>query len=176
LRLTGFPERLTSEGAAVLDVGTGAGGVAIELCRRFPGLRVTGLDTSTAAVAVARTEVANAGLGNQIEVRTTSVAELADEAAFDLVWLPQMFIPKETLQTAPPRLYRATRPGGALVMALAAHDLEGPAARAADVANLMTGGGTADPGRLTAQLTEAGFTGVQPAPPPFATVLLAERP
>jgi SAM-dependent methyltransferase len=174
-QLPGFPERLNGEGAAVLDVGTGASGVAIELCRRFPGLLVTGLDTSATAVMVAEEEVANAGLARQIEVRATSVADLADEAAFDLVWVPQMFIPEDTLRTALPRLYRATRPGGALVMALAAHELEGTAARAADLTNLMTGGGTADPARLTAQLTDAGFTRVQLAPPPFATVLLAER-
>src|SRR4051794_11018581 len=41
--LPGFPDRLDGPEAAFLDVGTGAAGLAIELCRRHPRLQAVGL-------------------------------------------------------------------------------------------------------------------------------------
>lgn len=62
------PERLNQPGAAFLDVGTGAAGIIIAMCRAH-GLHAVGLDTSPAAVTVACEQVAAAGLGSRAEVR-----------------------------------------------------------------------------------------------------------
>jgi len=98
-----------------LDVGTGAGGIAMQLCRQFPELRAVGIDVSPTALDVARIDIASAGLTDRIEIRAQSVDTLSDVTAFDLVWVPQPFIPRATLVAALPRLFRATRAGGCLV-------------------------------------------------------------
>ena len=131
-----------------LDVGVGAGGIAIQLCRQLPALRAVGLDISPTALDVARFEVTQAGLDDRIEIRDQSVDTLTDASAYDLVWLPQQFIPRAVLVEALPRLYRATRPDGCLVMALAAEQ---------DLPNLMSGGGTLPVEDALKLLEHAGF-------------------
>jgi len=51
-----------SEGATVVDVGTGSGAVALALADERPDLRVIGTDVSGDALAVARTNAARLGL------------------------------------------------------------------------------------------------------------------
>ena len=131
-----------------LDVGTGAGGIAMQLCRQFPELRAVGIDVSPTALDVARIDIASAGLTDRIEIRAQSVDTLSDVTAFDLVWVPQPFIPRATLVAALPRLFRATRAGGCLVMPLA---MEG------DLANLMSGGGTLAVEDALKLVAEVGF-------------------
>ncbi|HET7046001.1 MAG TPA: peptide chain release factor N(5)-glutamine methyltransferase [Gaiellaceae bacterium] len=46
----------------VLDVGTGTGAIALALAREHPGARVTGLDRSPAALALARENAAATGI------------------------------------------------------------------------------------------------------------------
>ncbi|WP_285640928.1 class I SAM-dependent methyltransferase [Lentzea sp. NBRC 102530] len=131
-----------------LDVGTGAAGIAVRLCRASPGLRAVGLEISPAALDVARIDVAEAGLADRIEIRDQSVAELTDVEAYDLAWLPQQFIPRGELLEALPRVLRSLRPDGALVMALATED---------DLPNLVSGGGTLPAAEAVELLEQAGF-------------------
>ena len=52
------------DGATVLDVGCGAGGVVLELAAAFPASRVTGYDISQHALDLARERQAEAGVTN----------------------------------------------------------------------------------------------------------------
>ncbi len=61
--LDGVETRLR-DGAKVLDVGCGAGGVVLVLASSFPASRVTGYDISQHALALARERQAEAGLTN----------------------------------------------------------------------------------------------------------------
>ena len=158
--LAGHPDvarRLDEPGGVFLDVGVGAAGIAIEMCRRHPSLDVVGLDVSEVALAIARADVTAAGLDTRIEVRTQSVADLSDVGAFDLMWLPQLFIPRDVLRTALPRLAKAGRPGALLVMALSTNDESGLTWHAQEIANLMAGGGTLPPEAAATMAREAGF-------------------
>lgn len=159
--LPGFPERLSTPGTAFLDVGTGAAGIAIGMCRAFPGLRAVGLDVSEPALAVARQETRAADLHDRLQIRAQSVAELTDEDAFDLLWVPQPFIPADVLEEALPRLLRAARPGAALVMVLSPDPQGQPAV---ELQNLMSGGGTLHQDTATALLEKAGFVEVHALP------------
>ncbi len=173
--LPGLAERLDGPGAAFLDVGTGAAGIVITLCRAHPGLRAVGVDISAPAVTVAREQVAAAGLGGRAEIREQSVAAIEDVDAFDVLWVPQAFLPEPVLAQALPRLHRAARPGAALVMAISVNDDSGVGGAVTDLRNLMTGGGTVSPQAAATMLQAAGFSGVATVVLPAGTVMIAHR-
>ncbi len=149
--------RLDEPGGAFLDVGVGAAGIAMEMCRRHPSLAAVGLDIRNEALEIARADVVAAGLDTRIEIRAQSVADLSDVGAFDLMWLPQPFIPPDVLRAALPRLVKAGRPGAVLVMALSTNDESGLVWHAQEIANLMAGGGTLPPEEAAAMTLDAGF-------------------
>jgi release factor glutamine methyltransferase len=62
-------KRLGDRPSSVADVGTGSGAIAVALALRAPQARVWATDTSLAAVAVARANVARHGLGARISVQ-----------------------------------------------------------------------------------------------------------
>jgi len=98
-------------GEKVLDVGTGTGHFAFDLARR--GLRVTGVDSSEAMLDVARAKGRDA---------TFVHADAADlpfaDASFDLVLSVTTleFVPAP--QKALSEMWRVTRPGGRMVVAV----------------------------------------------------------
>jgi SAM-dependent methyltransferase len=173
--LPGVSERLDAPGARLLDVGVGAAGISIMMCRRHSTLRAVGIDVSRAAVAVAREETTAAGLADRVEIREQSVTAVNDVEAFDLTWVPQPFLPMPVLAEALPRLYAAARPEGGLIMALATNADGGLVGAAADVRHLMVGGGTM-PTRVAADLlAAAGFTGVKAVDLDGSFVMVARR-
>lgn len=101
-----------------LDVGTGVGWIAIEAARRWPHQRVVGLDLWEPALAVAERNLRDEGLTERVELRRGSVIDLADENAFDVIWLPAMFIPKAVMEAALRAIVRALAPGGHLVFGM----------------------------------------------------------
>jgi 2-polyprenyl-3-methyl-5-hydroxy-6-metoxy-1,4-benzoquinol methylase len=79
----GLRERLEA-GIDALDVGCGAGHAVNLLARAFPASRFTGYDLSDEAVALARAEAAEIGLGNaRFEAR--NVDRLHEAGSYDLV-------------------------------------------------------------------------------------------
>ena len=171
-----FPARLHTPGARFLDVGTGAGGIAVHMCREFPELVAVGLDVSQPALDIARKDVAAAGLADRIEIREQSVADLEDRDSFDLLWVPQPFIPRAALIAALPRLHRAARPGAAIVMVLASNNATGRIGAATEVRNAMDGGATMSSETATGLLSAAGFVDVSATVSPQGAVVAAVRP
>jgi ubiquinone/menaquinone biosynthesis C-methylase UbiE len=71
---------------AVLDLGAGTGLIPIELCRRAPRIHVVAVDAAAHMLAVARKNVAAAGLANRIElVRGDAKGLQFESATFDAV-------------------------------------------------------------------------------------------
>jgi len=112
-------DALSAGRGRLLDVGVGVAALSIALGERFPGVHIVGLDVLPAALEIAGTQVAVAGLRDRIELRLQSVAELTDETAFDLAWIPQMFIAPSELDAGLERVWTALRPGGWIILALA---------------------------------------------------------
>jgi release factor glutamine methyltransferase len=159
------------EAPAVLDVGVGSGAIALAVADEHPGARVTGIDTSADAVAVARENADRLGLEVRLEERDG--AELG-ESQWDLVvanppyvdpaeigelepevrdWEPRAALvgPGTTERIAEAAL-RALRPGGRLV--------------------LEVGDGQAKD--VTARLSELGYEAVASSPDLAGRARIAE--
>jgi release factor glutamine methyltransferase len=96
------------EGAAVLDVGTGSGAVALALWQERPDLEVTGSDVSEAALQVARANGERLGL----EVRWLT-ADLLDGAPdeFDAVLSNPPYVAEAERAMLTPEILRHEPPG-----------------------------------------------------------------
>ncbi|MGW0855740.1 SAM-dependent methyltransferase [Streptomyces sp. NPDC002690] len=116
--LPGLADRLGGEGSRILDVGTGVGALALVLAREFPRAEVVGIDIADRVLGLAAGELvdAEADVAGRVTLRRLDVAELTAQAAYDLAWLPAPFLSEGALAEAVPRLTRALRPGGWLVV------------------------------------------------------------
>jgi release factor glutamine methyltransferase len=73
---------LELEPTTALDVGTGSGAVALALADELPACRVTGTETSAAALALARENAMRLGIDGRIRLEPGTVPEAE---SFDLV-------------------------------------------------------------------------------------------
>jgi predicted O-methyltransferase YrrM len=177
--LPGLRDRLSAPTAAFLDVGTGVGRIAIEMCRRFPQLRVVGIDNREAPLAQAERAVAVAGLADRIELRRQAVEEVQDREAFDLAWLPQMFLSGEVFARGLRTVYEALRPGGWLLLASVARDGTDLAATVSRLQDTLYGGDARTAEQVAALAAEAGYANVRilpSAPGEPLTAIVAQRP
>jgi precorrin-6B methylase 2 len=175
--LDGLAARFAAPDAAFLDIGVGVAGIALELASAWPRLRITGIDVWQPSLALARANVAAAGLGDSIELREQGAESLRDEQAFDLAWLPLIFIPQSVAPAAMERALHALRPGGWLVAGFA--NIEAGDATSKAIWRLRTttfGGPLWTVPEVEARLRTAGFVDVKLLPtPPGAPALLAAR-
>jgi precorrin-6B methylase 2 len=120
-------ERFAQGSARFLDVGVGTGAIAATLCDKFPGTVAVGIDVSTEALRMAADRLAASSVRSQVTLRHQSVCDLSDVEAFDLAWVPQVFLTHKDLERGLSRVARALRPGCWLVMPVAVGDPEGSA-------------------------------------------------
>ncbi|NLT54410.1 MAG: class I SAM-dependent methyltransferase [Actinomycetales bacterium] len=98
-------------GGRVLDVGTGPGWLPVEIARRRPDLRVTGVDVAPDMVALAGGHAA--GLNGRVEAVLGDVVELPfPDDRFDLVVSTLSMHHWPDVDHALPELGRVLRPGG----------------------------------------------------------------
>lgn len=145
-------------GAEVLDIGSGLGGTARYLVRRF-GARVTGLDLTAAYVETARALSAMVGLGEATRFETGSALAMPfADAGFDAALLVHvgMNIPDKARLFAEAR--RVLRPGGVFavyeVMRTGEGELDFPVPWAMDATTSFL----ATPEEYRAAARAAGFT------------------
>jgi ubiquinone/menaquinone biosynthesis C-methylase UbiE len=100
-----------------IDLGCGAGQLAVELAQAAPGMRVTGFDLSTELLTEAHRRALDAGLADRIDFRNGDVQEVPlGDAKADLVistlslhhWSDPLPVLDE--------IARVLRPGGAFVV------------------------------------------------------------
>ena len=162
--LPGLVPRLEAPGASLLDVGAGAAGLSIALCRHFPRLRAVALEPAPHPAELGEKHVRQAGLANRIAIRRERVEEMQEDSAFDLAFLPQMFLPDAVVEEALRRIFRALKPGGWLLVAALSHDGPGTASAVNRLKNLLWGGNTRDVAQVKPLLQSAGFDPVIRAP------------
>jgi ubiquinone/menaquinone biosynthesis C-methylase UbiE len=99
----------------VLDLGAGTGQIPIELCRRVPDVHVVAVDAAASMLAVAREDVAAAGLADRIELVLADAKRLPFSSASFPVVISNSIVhhiaePASVLAEA----VRVTAPGGSL--------------------------------------------------------------
>lgn len=162
--LPGLVPQLEAPGAALLDVGAGAAGLSIALCRQFPRLSAVALEPAPHPAQIGERHVQQAGLADRIEIRRERVESLQEDKAFDLAFLPQMFLPDAIIEEAVQRIYRALKPGGWLLVAALSHEGSGTVSAVNRLKNLLWGGNTRDMAQIKPLLESAGFDPVIRAP------------
>lgn len=151
-----------SPDARILDVGTGVAGLAVALCSTFANATVVGLDPWEPALAIARENVADAGLEGRITLLPTPIESFTDPEGFDLVWLPAFFIPETILNAGIERIFAVTRPGGTLVAGALYGAGDDPLAAAVDdLFTVRSGGSVVHPDDLVGRLERVGFADVR---------------
>ncbi len=113
--LDGLAEALARPGAALLDVGTGTGWLAMAFAQAFPAARVVGIDIYERSLALARDNVAAAGLADRVGLRIEDATRLAEGDTYDAIWLPMPFLPRAIVPAIMAAAVGALRPGGWLL-------------------------------------------------------------
>jgi SAM-dependent methyltransferase len=98
-----------------------------------------------------------------------------DREAFDLAFLPQMFLPDAIIAEALQRIFRALRPGGWVLVAALAHEGHDVASAVNRLKNLLWGGNTRTVASLKQRLSAAGFEPVIRAPGGRALRMICAR-
>jgi 2-polyprenyl-3-methyl-5-hydroxy-6-metoxy-1,4-benzoquinol methylase len=159
-------ERLAAPGARMLDVGTGVGALAIGFAAAFPQLYVTGIDVLARAMDIARANLAASPVASRIDLRLQDVADLTDQACYDLAWIPAPFVPEPAFTTGVARTVTALRPGGLIMIGHGKFD-GGELENAITRFKTVTYGGTALDGPSAAKLlSEHALHAVQTVPTP----------
>jgi SAM-dependent methyltransferase len=151
-------ERMRCRGARILDVGAGVGVVSTELCSLWPKATAVGLEPHRTARELGRSRIAAAGLDERIELRGGRLEELVDRSAYDLAFVPQPFLSAAALEAGLPRVLRALRPGGWLLVLIDDLPADEPLTAAARRFRARVwGGGVTSPQELGRALDAAGF-------------------
>jgi SAM-dependent methyltransferase len=180
-RLEGVVERLQEPTASFLDVGCGVGALAIEMCRIWPHLRVVGLEPQAVPLAEGQRNVAAAGLGDRIALRAERVEQVTEREAFDIAWLPQVFLPRAAFGPGLQAVREALRPGGwAILLAIGARGAD-PRAALGRLINVLWGEEARPVEEVERAAIAAGFDPVRSHPGPpggliDATFVAARRP
>lgn len=109
-------EKLTA-GARVADIACGVGWAAVAIARGYPATTVDGFDMDESAIALARSNARDAGVGDRVEFQVRDVTDPSLRGQYDLAVIVEalhdMSGPVDVLATA----RRLLAPGGTLIVA-----------------------------------------------------------
>jgi len=88
----------------ILDVGTGSGAIALAAAEELPGTEVVAVETSAAALALARENAAALGLADRVELLHGSVG--AASGRFDLALANLPYVSADDRDSLPPEITR----------------------------------------------------------------------
>jgi demethylmenaquinone methyltransferase/2-methoxy-6-polyprenyl-1,4-benzoquinol methylase len=109
--------RIPADARRVLDVASGTAAVAIELALAETGRTVVGIDQSAEMLAAGRERIADAGLGERIELREGRAEELPfADGEFDSLTFTYLLRYVDDVPTTLRELARVVRPGGTVAM------------------------------------------------------------
>lgn len=157
-------EGIDLSGKTVLDIGSGAGGITVDLVRRYQASRVVGIDVEPDVCAEARKRVEAAGLTDRIEIVETKPGPFPlPDASVDVVFSKDSIIHIPDKEWLAKEAFRVLRPGGCFVASdwLISHDGEPSPEMARYIAAEDLDFAMASPSRYRRALEAAGFTEVR---------------
>jgi len=162
---------------SLLDVGAGVGWLAVSAAQVWPTCTIVGIDTWPSSLERARTNIADSGLADRIEIRDQSVTDVADRDRFDLTWVPSFFLAADVVPTAFERIRTATRPGGQIVVGRYDPPPDGLATATLRLRTIRDGGSWLATEEIVDLLRSTGWTDVRvvPMPGPAPLVFVAGR-
>jgi len=148
----------------VLDVGTGTGAIALAIADEHEGARVTAIDVSPDALALARENLELTGINGRVRLVEHDLTSGLGEAQFDLVVSNPPYVEPDELDTLQPEV-RDWEPHIALVSRDATEAVAGAATEALRPGGwivLESAAGAAE--RIRNALSELGFDRVTITP------------
>jgi protein-L-isoaspartate O-methyltransferase len=175
-RFPALAERLATPGARMLDVGTGIGALAIGFAEVFPQVQVTGIDVLPRALELARAGVQRSSVASRVDLRRQDVADLVEDAVYDLAWVPAPFVPQPALTAGIARIFTALRPGGLVMIGHGTFEGDALPVSLTRFKTVAFGGTPLDATGAATLLQDHGFTSVQSVPtPPGAPAITVGR-
>lgn len=157
-------EGIEVAGRTVLDIGSGSGGIAVDLVRRLGAGRVIGIDVEAGVCAEARQRVEAAGLGERIEIRQVAPGPLPlPDASVDIVFSKDSIVHIPDKEALAHDAFRVLRPGGWFAASdwLISHDGEPSPEMAHYIRCEDLDFAMASPARYRRALEAAGFTDIR---------------
>ena len=152
------------DGAGVLDIGCGAGGITVHLARTTALARITGFDVEEPVIDRAIQRAIEAGLGTRVSFVHGDPGPLPfSDDDFDIVFSKDALVHVANKEEMFADIFRVLRPGGKFVASdwLTSHDGEPSADMKAYLAAEGLDFGMASPDRYKAAMVHAGFTDVR---------------
>lgn len=136
---SGFQEKL-NKGGTFLDVGCGTGHIALSMARRWPSLRVHGIDILEAALSLADSNCKAEQLTDRVKFENLDFGDLRETNRYCGAFIAGAFIPEEPATAGIRALYEALEPGGWVFYGLYRSPTD-PLARAVTALRLARSGG-----------------------------------
>lgn len=155
---------LSLAGKAVLDIGSGAGGIDLQLVEQHGAGYVTGIDVEDTVIATARATVAAKGLGHRIGFAKVAPGPLPfPPQTFDIVFSKDSIVHIPDKHGLAREAFRVLKPGGWFAASdwLIGHDGEPSPAMQAYIKAEGLDFGMASPSRYADALKAAGFEEVK---------------
>jgi release factor glutamine methyltransferase len=148
--------------ARVLDVGTGSGAIALAIADEHPGARVTGVDASKDALAVARENLERTGLA--VDLVRIDLFDGLPQGPWDLVVSNPPYVLPDEVESLPAEV-REWEPRAALVAEGATEAIASGAQRVlAEGGALVLETADGDAPRVATLLRELGYRAVRITP------------
>ena len=170
---------LARPGARFLDVGAGAGWLAIAAAERWPALQVVGIDVWEPALELARANVAARGLTDRVALALDDVCGHRPAEAYDVAWLPMPFLSPDVRPAALRATRAALHPGGTVVFGVYAGAGDPLTEALAHLRSVRSGGAGLPDDALGKLAAQAGFIDFDEIPRTWRApmrVLTARRP
>ncbi len=103
-------------GGDVLDLHCGGGRWLVAMAKRFPSVRLVGVEAEPDSVARAMRNVGEAGLSGRVRIEARDLEAIDYDGAFDLVYFQHALHQMPDRRKALAAAYRALRPGGRLLV------------------------------------------------------------
>ena len=158
-----FAALLAREGA-VLDVGTGVGGVALAAAQAWPRKSVRGIDVWQPSLDLAERNRAVHPCARRVSFGNSGLQDVTETGAYDLVWLPTPFIAGPVVAASLPRLRASLVPGGCLVAGVLPPPPEPLGNALSRLRTLRNGGHPWSADEVAELLVANGFTAVEVPP------------